>query len=51
MPLARVTRAAHYGARYRDAILSQGSQQDETAMVAKSLGRAPTNEAFFAELK
>ena len=39
------------GARYRDTILSQGSQQEETAMVAKFLGRAPSNEAFFAELK
>jgi thimet oligopeptidase len=39
------------GARYRDTILSQGGQQDENAMVAKFLGRAPTNEAFFRELR
>jgi thimet oligopeptidase len=39
------------GARYRDAILSQGSQQEESAMVARFLGRAPSNEAFFAEIK
>jgi thimet oligopeptidase len=39
------------GARYRETILSQGSQQDESAMVAKFLGRPLSNEAFFAELK
>ena len=39
------------GARYRDAILSQGGQQEESAMVAGFLGRAPSSEAFFAELK
>jgi Zn-dependent oligopeptidase len=39
------------GRRYRDTILSQGAQQDETAMVRRFLGRAPTNDAFFAEIK
>ncbi len=39
------------GARYREAILSQGSQQDESAMIARFLGRPLSNEAFFAELK
>jgi thimet oligopeptidase len=38
------------GARYRDTILSQGGQQEEMAMVKKFLGRAPSNEAFFAEI-
>jgi len=38
------------GKRYRDTILSQGGQQDETAMVTRFLGRAPTNDAFFAEI-
>jgi thimet oligopeptidase len=39
------------GARYRDAILSQGGQQDEAAMVSRFLGRAPSNAAFFAEIR
>ena len=39
------------GARYRDAILSQGSQQEERAMIARFLGRPLSTEAFFAELK
>ncbi len=38
------------GARYRDTILSQGGQEEETAMVRRFLGRAPSNEAFFAEI-
>jgi thimet oligopeptidase len=38
------------GARYRDAILSQGGQEEEMALVKKFLGRAPSNEAFFAEI-
>ncbi len=38
------------GARYRDAILSQGGQEEEMSLVKKFLGRAPSNEAFFAEI-
>ncbi len=38
------------GARYRDAILSQGGQVDEMGMVRRFLGRDPSNEAFFAEI-
>ena len=38
------------GARYREAILSQGGQREEMDMVRKFLGREPSNEAFFAEL-
>jgi thimet oligopeptidase len=38
------------GARYRDTILSQGSQSEEMEMVRKFLGREPSNEAFFAEI-
>jgi thimet oligopeptidase len=38
------------GMRYREAILSQGGQREEMAMVRKFLGREPSSEAFFAEL-
>jgi thimet oligopeptidase len=38
------------GARYRDTILSQGSQVEEMDMVRKFLGREPANEAFLAEI-
>ena len=38
------------GARYRDAILSQGGQDEEMNMVRRFLGRDPSNEAFFAEI-
>jgi len=38
------------GARYREAILSQGGQREEMDMVRKFLGREPSNQAFFAEL-
>jgi thimet oligopeptidase len=38
------------GLRYRDTILSQGSQVEEMDMVRKFLGREPSNEAFFAEI-
>jgi thimet oligopeptidase len=38
------------GIRYRDTILAQGGQQEEAAMVRQFLGRAPSNEAFFAEI-
>ncbi len=38
------------GARYRREILSQGGQREEMASVKAFLGRAPSNEAFFAEI-
>ena len=38
------------GMRYRNAILSQGGQEDEMAMVKRFLGREPNSHAFFAEI-
>ena len=38
------------GARYREAILAVGSQQDEMDMVRKFLGRDPNPRAFFDEI-
>ena len=38
------------GARYRDAILSQGGQVEEMEMVKRFLGREPSSDAFFAEI-
>ena len=38
------------GARYRDTILAQGSQEEEMALVRRFLGREPSNQAFFAEI-
>ena len=38
------------GARYRDTILVQGGQVEEMQMVRKFLGRAPSSDAFFAEI-
>jgi thimet oligopeptidase len=38
------------GRRYRDAILSQGSQEEEMDEVRKFLGREPSSDAFFAEI-
>ncbi|HUQ27736.1 MAG TPA: M3 family metallopeptidase [Usitatibacter sp.] len=38
------------GARYRDAILAQGGQEEEMALVKRFLGREPSNEAFFQEI-
>jgi thimet oligopeptidase len=38
------------GMRYRDTILAQGSQEEELNLVRKFLGRAPSSEAFFAEI-
>jgi thimet oligopeptidase len=38
------------GARFRDDVLSQGGQVEERDMVRRFLGRAPSNEAFFAEI-
>ncbi len=41
---------AKVGARYRDAILSQGGQREPRDMVRAFLGREPSSEAFFAEI-
>jgi thimet oligopeptidase len=38
------------GARYRDAILAQGGQEEEMTLVKRFLGREPSNEAFFQEI-
>jgi len=38
------------GARYRETILSQGGQREESDMVRDFLGREPSSEAFFAEI-
>ena len=38
------------GRRFRDDVLSQGGQDEEINMVKRFLGRAPSNEAFFAEI-
>ena len=38
------------GRRYRDDILSQGSQVEEIDQVRKFLGREPSSDAFFAEI-
>ncbi len=38
------------GMRYRETILSQGGQREETDMVRDFLGREPSNAAFFAEI-
>ncbi len=38
------------GARYRDTILSQGSQREERDMVRDFLGREPSSKAFFEEI-
>lgn len=38
------------GRRYRETILSQGGQVEETEMVRKFLGREPSSDAFFAEI-
>ena len=38
------------GARYRDTILAQGSQEEEMEMVRKFLGREPSPNAFFSEI-
>jgi thimet oligopeptidase len=41
---------ANVGRRYRDAILSQGGQDEEMNLVKRFLGREPSNAAFFAEI-
>ena len=38
------------GLRYRNAILTQGSQVEEMQQVRNFLGRDPSNEAFYAEI-
>jgi thimet oligopeptidase len=38
------------GARFRDTILAQGSQDDEMNLVRRFLGRDPSSDAFFAEI-
>jgi thimet oligopeptidase len=38
------------GRRYREAILSQGGQREETDMVRDFLGREPSSQAFFEEI-
>jgi thimet oligopeptidase len=38
------------GARYRDAILAQGGQDEEMNLVRNFLGRAASSDAFFAEI-
>ncbi len=38
------------GARYRDTILAQGAQEEEMNLVRRFLGRAPSSDAFFAEI-
>jgi thimet oligopeptidase len=38
------------GRRYRDTILANGGQEEEMALVKRFLGRAPTSDAFFAEI-
>ena len=42
--------SAATGARYRDAILAQGSQDEEMNLVRKFLGREPSPKAFFDEI-
>jgi thimet oligopeptidase len=39
------------GARYRDAVLAPGSQEEEVVMVRRFLGRDPSNQAFIAEIR
>jgi thimet oligopeptidase len=38
------------GARFRDVVLAQGSQDEEMNLVRKFLGREPSSDAFFAEI-
>ena len=49
-PFARDMLDPKVGARYRDTILSQGGQREEMDMVRDFLGRAPSPDAFFAEI-
>jgi thimet oligopeptidase len=38
------------GQRYRQTILSQGSQKNAAQLVKDFLGREPDNKAFFSEI-
>ena len=38
------------GRRYRDTILAPGSQEEESALVRRFLGREPSSKAFFDEI-
>jgi thimet oligopeptidase len=49
-PFAKDMLDPKVGIRYRDTILSQGGQRDEMDMVRDFLGRAPSPQAFFAEI-
>ena len=49
-PFARDMLDPKVGARYRETILSQGGQREEMDMVRDFLGRAPSPDAFFAEI-
>ena len=49
-PFARDMLDPKVGMRYRDTILSQGGQREEMDMVRDFLGRAPSPDAFFAEI-
>ncbi len=42
--------SAETGARYRDTILAQGSQDEEMNLVRKFLGREPSPKAFFDDI-
>jgi thimet oligopeptidase len=49
-PFARDMLDPKVGLKYRDTILSQGGQREEMDMVRDFLGRAPSPDAFFAEI-
>jgi thimet oligopeptidase len=49
-PFARDMLDPKVGIRYRDTILAQGGQREEMDMVRDFLGRAPSPDAFFAEI-
>lgn len=49
-PFAKDMLDPKVGIRYRDTILSQGGQREEMDMVRDFLGRAPSPDAFFAEI-
>ena len=49
-PFAKDMLDPKVGMKYRDTILSQGGQREEMDMVRDFLGRAPSPDAFFAEI-